>query len=90
MPLINNEIVKIDDRVVDIALGYGTVVAVSLNDITVKLDNGSRIVYDKEGKYGGIQRLYWHYPVVISPPRDSAKWQTLSACIHEVAKFLIR
>lgn len=90
MPLIDREIVKLDDRVVDIALGEGTVIAITPNDITVKLDNGARVVYDKEGKYGGVKRLYWHYPVVINPPRDSAKWQTLSDCIHEVAKYLIR
>ena len=75
MAYLGTEQVVIDDRVFDIANGYGTVHSISKKKFVVLFDNGRRIEFNANGSLGGTRRIYWHDPIVVAPPRDKTKWE---------------
>lgn len=88
MPILNNEVVNIGDKVYDVAKGYGSVVSTQFNEIQVRFNDGQRITYDSVGKYAGVKRLYWHNPVVIEPTKDNKLWGTLVNCLKSIHQHL--
>lgn len=75
MAYLGSEQVVLNDRVFDIANGYGTVHSISTKKFVVLFDNGRRIEFNGDGSLGGTRRIYWHDPIVIAPPRDKEKWK---------------
>lgn len=88
MALINNESVRVGDRVYDIVHGYGQVLDTSFNNIVVRFDGGIRVAYDKYGYYGGKRRLYWHNPIVVEPTKDDKLWQVMHECLLSIQRYL--
>lgn len=90
MATISNENVAVNDRVYDLTQGWGIVIDTTFNEITVRFENGLRVMFDSTGHYNGVRRLYWANPVVVDPPKSSNLWATLTECIKSVHAHLYR
>ena len=84
MAYLSGEQVVLNDRVFDIANGYGTVHSLSTKKFVVLFDNGRRIEFNADGSLGGVRRIYWHDPIVVAPPRDKSKWDKFIGVIAAV------
>lgn len=73
---------KVGDVVYDVLYGSGRVINDGGGVLTVVVDFGShgQMSYSQDGKFGGVQRLYWQAPYLLQPrgPDDEAYEQTIA------------
>lgn len=74
--MLDGSEVKLGDSVYVVALGSGTVTAVSADGgFSVKIGN-STFSIRADGYVGNVKKVYWHDPKVIVPPKDLHLWTT--------------
>lgn len=88
MASLDNEPVLLNDLVFDMMYGKGEVVSFDDNAMQVLFANGRKITYDTTGHLNGIRRVYWHNPLIITPPKDETKWNAFLHVIVGVYNFM--
>ena len=86
--MINHEIVHLNDHLYDVLNGRGKVVGLDTNIIEVLFDNGRRLTFDANGCLNGSRRLFWQYPLLIDPPKDTNQWERIKRLIKAVTQFI--
>ena len=89
MDTLNGRKMEVGDVVYDILKGMGQVVkdGGGVLNVTVQFSVGNTMTFTQDGKFQGVQRLYWKPPYVFQPrgPDDKSYDQaiTLAKVIYE-------
>lgn len=90
MPVFDGEPVKVGDRLHDFNDGQLTVVQVHSDRMQLnKPGIGTRMYHYNGVRIGkSVKTLFWHPPVITSPPKDGEKWNAQREMIRAVAGAL--
>jgi hypothetical protein len=80
----NSDVIK-DDLVYDFFIGAGVVEEVTPNlGFKVRFSPTSTMVYNFNGEYGGVKRLFWANPVLYIPRKGDTKRPLINALVQVV------
>lgn len=77
--MLDGESVVIGDTVFVQGVGAGTVIRVEADGgFVVKTGNGQQH-YRSGGMIGNVRKVYWHDPVIVTPPKNLRLWNAFVA-----------
>lgn len=81
MSSLNGRKMQVGDVVYDVLKGMGQVVrdGGGVLNVVVRFSEGNEMAFQQDGKFQGVQRLYWKPPYFVQPkgPDDDAYDQTV-------------
>lgn len=88
-PRIDGEYVKLGDSVFDIQKGNGVVDGVYSDGRFSVRHGGGSIYYNDGGTIGNTrQRLFWHDPIQVHPPKSARFWRIYNMAAASLYKSM--